>query len=67
MSNKQITVLTTFFIFLLFGFSEILYASPSATIIGTIKDSTTGETLIGANIIVVGTSLGGSTDFKWEV
>ena len=64
MNNKQITVLTTFFIFLLFGFSEILYASPSATIVGTIIDSTSGEPLIGANIIVVGTSLGGSTDLN---
>ncbi len=62
MSNKQITVLITFFIFLLLGFSEHLFASPNATIIGVVKDATTSEALIGANVIVMGTSLGGSTD-----
>ncbi|MCB0635624.1 MAG: carboxypeptidase-like regulatory domain-containing protein, partial [Lewinella sp.] len=33
------------------------------TISGTVTDAETGETLIGANILVVGTSTGTITDF----
>jgi len=35
-----------------------------AKISGTIKDATTGEPLFGANVILVGTSLGAATDFE---
>jgi hypothetical protein len=34
----------------------------SATVLGTVRDKETGEELIGANVAVVGTSLGASTD-----
>jgi outer membrane receptor protein involved in Fe transport len=38
------------------------YAGTSGKIVGTIKDSDTGEPLIGVNIVLEGTSLGSSTD-----
>ncbi len=37
-----------------------------ASLRGTVTDSTTGETLIGVNVIVQGTSLGAATDIEGQ-
>ena len=62
MGKKQTTILITFFILLLLGYPTYVYAASNTNIIGTVKDATTGEPLIGANLIILGTSLGSSTD-----
>ncbi len=41
----------------------ILQVAAQGTISGTISDLSTGETLIGANVVIDGTSTGTSTDF----
>ncbi|MFN4111056.1 MAG: TonB-dependent receptor [Ignavibacteria bacterium] len=41
-----------------------LFSGITGKIIGTIKDANTKEPLIGANVILVGTSLGAATDVK---
>lgn len=45
-------------------FSQNLYAQNVGKISGTVKDAETGEPLIGCNIVIVGTSLGASTDLE---
>ena len=52
---------THFFIASLF-ISTILVAGTSGKISGVVKDAQTGESLVGVNVIVVGTSLGASSD-----
>ncbi|WP_428235978.1 TonB-dependent receptor [Gracilimonas sp.] len=42
--------------------SGVLYAQTSGTITGTVKDAKTGEPLIGATVILEGTSLGAATN-----
>ena len=55
-SKKSLLLFASLFLFSFF-------ASAQRTITGTLTDSETGETLIGANILVVGTDIGTSTDF----
>ena len=43
-------------------FDSFAVAAPSANIMGTIKDSKSGDLLPGATVVLVGTSLGASTD-----
>jgi outer membrane receptor protein involved in Fe transport len=43
-----------------------LWSGTTGKIAGIITDKATGETLIGANIVVVGTSLGGVTDVNGQ-
>lgn len=43
-------------------FFSSVFAGTSGKISGTVKDNETGEALIGANIVVEGTSMGASTD-----
>ena len=50
--------------FLLITISCSFAQGKSAQIQGTITDSTTGESLFGANVILKGTSLGAATDIK---
>lgn len=49
-------------------FGLLLWASPAlaqqGTIAGTLVDSATGETLIGANVVVQGTAAGAATDIE---
>ena len=45
-------------------FSSILIAGNTGKISGTVKDSQTNEPLIGANVIIEGTSMGASTDLE---
>ena len=42
----------------------LIYAGTTGKLSGTIKDALTGEPLVGANIIIVGTDLGGATDIN---
>jgi hypothetical protein len=59
--NRLITVL--FFFLLLPG---IVLAGTTGKLSGKVTDQQTGEALIGANIIVVGTSFGAATDINGE-
>lgn len=54
-------ILSVVFVFL---FSNFLFAQRNGTLKGTIKDETTGETLIGATVLIVGTYKATSTDFE---
>jgi len=63
MDNK-ITLFITFFFLILGIISSDLPAAPKAIIIGTVKDAKSGEALWGANIIIIGTSFGSSTDLN---
>lgn len=58
--NRWVTVL--FFSLLL----PTLLLAQSGKIKGKVTDLTTGEALVGANVLVVGTSLGAATDIKGE-
>lgn len=42
----------------------LLYPGTTGKLSGTIKDAQSGETLIGANVLIDGTSLGAATDVK---
>jgi outer membrane receptor protein involved in Fe transport len=57
--NKIIVSSITFFIFLA---GTIIYAGTTGKIAGKIIDKSTGEALIGANILIVGSTMGASTD-----
>ncbi len=59
--KRKITVL----FFLLF-LPLLVYAGTTGKIKGKVTDLQTGEPLIGANVIVVGTSFGAATDIKGE-
>lgn len=48
--------------FLVIAFSSALSYAQNAAIRGQITDASTGETLIGVNVIITGTTLGTSTD-----
>ncbi len=52
------------FILTLFFFCITIYAGTTGKIAGVISDASTGEGLIGANILVEGTSLGAATDIN---
>jgi TonB-dependent receptor len=49
---------------LLLGASSLLAQEESGQIHGTVKDATSGDLLIGANVFLKGTGLGASTDLK---
>lgn len=46
----------------LFIFVPVTLVAQSNTLVGTVTDATSGDPLIGANVVVVGTSLGAATD-----
>jgi outer membrane receptor for ferrienterochelin and colicin len=50
------------FLLLLFFTPLLIYAGTTGKLSGIIKDSQTGEPLVGANIIIVGTDLGGASN-----
>ena len=60
MSRKIIYVL------LLFTFVPYMLFAGNGRIKGKVTDLTTGEALVGANVLVVGTSLGAATDVNGE-
>ena len=57
--NKIIVSSITFFIFLA---GTIVYPGTTGKIAGKVIDKNTGEALIGANILIVGSTMGASTD-----
>ncbi|MEQ8908523.1 MAG: TonB-dependent receptor [Vicingaceae bacterium] len=54
------------FFFLSFVFCSSLFAQETGTIKGVVKDATTGEPLIGATVVIVGTYKGVSTGFEGD-
>jgi TonB-dependent receptor len=58
--NKKQKILLVLFFFILMGNGSGLQA---ATIKGTVTEAKTREPLVGANVVVLGTSLGNATDF----
>ena len=49
------------FVFLLFT-SSIVFSGTTGKIVGRVVDAETGEGLIGANVLILGTSMGAATD-----
>ncbi|MGD8779764.1 MAG: TonB-dependent receptor [Ignavibacteria bacterium] len=64
MTTRSHIFLITILFLILLSIGSYLYASVNTTIKGTVKDATTGEALWGANIIILGTGLGSSTDLN---
>ena len=52
------------FLSICFVFLALGYADAQKTVTGTIKDSETGDPLIGANVVIKGTATGTVTDFN---
>lgn len=52
----------TSFIFILLLFANLLYAGTTGKIAGKVLDKDTGEPLIGATVLIEGTTLGAATD-----
>lgn len=50
------------FLFILLFTSSLLYGGTTGKIVGKVVDAETGEPLIGANVIILGTNLGAATD-----
>jgi hypothetical protein len=44
------------------GLINLLWAGPTGKIAGIVTDKTTGEPILGANVVVTGTSFGAATD-----
>jgi hypothetical protein len=63
MTNRK-TKLTLYISVLLIVGLNTLFAQNAGKISGVVTDAQTGENLIGTNIVVMGTSLGGSTDLE---
>lgn len=61
MRAKNYPVISRLFILLIFTYSAV-FAGVSGKIAGSIRDAATGEPLIGCNVVVEGTYLGGATD-----
>ena len=61
--TKRITLLVTL---IFFSFSVVLFSGTTGKIKGKITDRDTKEPLIGANIILEGTSLGAATDLNGD-
>ena len=62
MYNRK-KLLWVLFMVLILGIG-LLDAQTQGKVAGTIVDATTGESLIGANVVLVSTSLGGATDIE---
>ncbi|MCL4278338.1 MAG: carboxypeptidase-like regulatory domain-containing protein, partial [Ignavibacteriaceae bacterium] len=50
------------FLLLLLISGHVIYAGTTGKLSGSVKDSQTGEPLVGANIIIVGTEFGAATN-----
>ena len=59
---KSVKHIVTTFVILSTTLYTLLIAGTTGKISGTVKDSQTGEMLVGANVIIVGTTFGASTD-----
>ncbi|MGB5849575.1 MAG: TonB-dependent receptor [Ignavibacteriaceae bacterium] len=60
---KNIISIASLLSLLLILFNGQVFAGTTGKISGKIIDATTGEPLIGANVIIMGTNLGAATDF----
>ncbi len=63
-SRVHFTILVPFVLLFACNYYSPLIAGTTGKISGSIKDISTGEPLIGANIIVDGTTLGAAADSK---
>ena len=59
---KQLKKEIAYILLLTIVLTSLLWSGTTGKIAGTITDKATGEALIGANVVVVGTSLGAVTD-----
>jgi len=61
--------LLQFVLFILFLGASSVYGQNNAILSGTVKDATTGEILVGADVYLKGTSIGGVSDVngKYEI
>ena len=62
---KNIISIASLLSLLLILFNEQVFAGTTGKISGQIIDVTTGEPLIGANVIIVGTNLGAATSYNF--
>lgn len=62
--NRALLRLLTSISILVFSICGAASASVSPSVQGTVKDAQTGEPLPGASVLLLGTSLGGSTDLN---
>ncbi|MBU0474334.1 MAG: TonB-dependent receptor [Bacteroidetes bacterium] len=53
-------------VILSFVFVSGVFAQGSGKLVGKVTDAQTGEAIIGANILIEGTSIGGATDFNGD-
>ena len=63
MRTKKILRAVSLIVYIISMLGTQIFAGTTGKIAGKITDSATGEPLIGANIIIMGTSLGAATDF----
>ncbi len=64
--EKRVTIVISLaFLFFSVGGAAAL-AAANRNISGSVRDAQTGEVLPGANILIVGTSLGGASDIKGQ-
>lgn len=61
---RQLSRVINLFVVLIFSIN--VFAGTTGKIAGKITDSSTGESLLGANIVVVGTSLGAAADAEGD-
>ena len=63
---KQLKKEITYILLLTIVLTSLLWSGTTGKIAGMIKDKATGEPLIGANIVVIGTSLGAAADIEGQ-
>ncbi|RPI03998.1 MAG: hypothetical protein EHM64_11425, partial [Ignavibacteriae bacterium] len=63
---KQLKKEIPYILLLTIVLTSLLWSGTTGKIAGTITDKTSGEALIGANIVVVGTSLGAAADINGQ-
>ena len=63
---KNIGAIASFLSLLIILFSGLAIAGTTGKISGKVVDAGTGEPLIGANILIIGTSLGAATDLEGD-
>jgi outer membrane receptor protein involved in Fe transport len=62
-SIKNVSTIASLITFLIILFTGLSFAGTTGKISGKVMDAATGEPLIGANVLVIGTTLGAATDF----
>ena len=62
--NPRIIGLFSFAFFFFFSFGSYAFAAGSGSVEGSVRDSQTHSALPGANVLIVGTSIGASTDLN---